>query len=157
MWSVLNIYLFFIQDISLKSGTLHTIVREKYTSYSCLRRGYFFYGGSLLFLYHMKKNDPWVIFKKKSLIFLQLECLCFSLENDPVIVLRGSLFFFTLSVRRNNRRISYKSILSEFVCLFYVFYHQQSKLFQLQFIIFLISWKFYIQVMYNFLELSCIH
>lgn len=69
MWSVLNIYLFFIQDISLKSGTLHTIVREKYTSYSCLRRGYFFYGESLLFLYHMKKNDPWVIFFKKKFNF----------------------------------------------------------------------------------------
>lgn len=66
MWSVLNIYLFFIQDISLKSGTLHTIVREKYTSYSCLRRGYFFYGGVItLPVSHEEKWPLGHFFKKK--------------------------------------------------------------------------------------------
>lgn len=69
--------------------------------------------------------------KKKLYFFYSLNVIVFRRKMTPVIVLRESLFFFTLSTRRNNQRISFKSIMSEFVCLFYVFYHQQSKLLQL--------------------------
>lgn len=76
-WSVLNIYFFNSRYFTIVRHSSHNRSRLPILVY-----GVIFLRGSLLFLYHMKKNDPWVILKK-SLIFLQLECHCFSPENDP--------------------------------------------------------------------------
>lgn len=59
-WSVLNIYFFNSRYFTIVRHSSHNRSRLPILVY-----GVIFLRGSLLFLYHMKKNDPWVIWKKK--------------------------------------------------------------------------------------------
>lgn len=78
MWSVLNIYFFNSRYFTIVRHSSHNRSRLPILVY-----GIIFLRGSLLFLCITWRKMTPGSFKRKSLIFLQLECHCLSPENDP--------------------------------------------------------------------------